>query len=256
MPVIYDPPRRSHRLLKCPQADASPTQPPSDDIESLEALLTQLGTTGSDGLPGPESEEELQQFLETMMSQLMSKDILYDPLKELHAKVGWAMGFSPNSCLLLDLQFPGYLKDNASTLSESDRKRYESQAMHVSQIIAIFDDPKYSEEDVESSAKIVNIMSEVSATSFQFIFLTRARTNDHRGCAFLRRYNPSVPRLLKLWAPCLRDSLLGPTDCRRFLTTASSPEEFPEDPSSVPCHDKDKVLHFRPVVGGWVGWYE
>jgi hypothetical protein len=77
----------------------------------------------------------------------------------------------PNSCLFLDLQFPGYLKDNASTLSESDRKRYESQATHVSRIIAIFDDPKYSEEDVESSAKIVTIMSEVSATSFHFISL-------------------------------------------------------------------------------------
>jgi peroxin-19 len=36
---------------------------------------------------GGENEEELAGFLETMMGQLMSKEILYDPLKELSEKV-------------------------------------------------------------------------------------------------------------------------------------------------------------------------
>jgi peroxin-19 len=96
------------------------------------------------------------------MSQLMSKDVLYEPLKELHTKVrltmrphGHPLSFEP--------QFPGYLKDNSSTLSEFDRKRYESQANYVSQIMTIYDDPKFNEEGAESSAKIVNIMTEVSA---------------------------------------------------------------------------------------------
>lgn len=34
-----------------------------------------------------ESEEELQGLLENMMSQLMSKAVLYEPLKELSDKV-------------------------------------------------------------------------------------------------------------------------------------------------------------------------
>ena len=38
-------------------------------------------------LDSTESEEELKGILETMMSQLMSKDVLYEPLKELHDKV-------------------------------------------------------------------------------------------------------------------------------------------------------------------------
>ena len=38
---------------------------------------------GGDG----EAEEGLQGLLETMMSQLMSKEVLYEPLKEMHEKV-------------------------------------------------------------------------------------------------------------------------------------------------------------------------
>lgn len=52
--------------------------------DPLEALLGQLdpgnGETGEDN-------EELQNILENMMRQLMSKEILYEPLKELHEKV-------------------------------------------------------------------------------------------------------------------------------------------------------------------------
>jgi peroxin-19 len=36
---------------------------------------------------GGEGDEDLQGILETMMSQLMSKEVLYEPLKELHDKV-------------------------------------------------------------------------------------------------------------------------------------------------------------------------
>ena len=38
-------------------------------------------------LDGDESEEQLKGILESMMSQLLSKEVLYEPLKELHDKV-------------------------------------------------------------------------------------------------------------------------------------------------------------------------
>lgn len=38
---------------------------------------------GGDG----DAEDGLQGMLETMMSQLMSKEVLYEPLKEMHEKV-------------------------------------------------------------------------------------------------------------------------------------------------------------------------
>jgi peroxin-19 len=49
----------------------------------METLLSSLNSIGVDG----EDEEGLQGLLETMMSQLMSKEVLYEPLKEMHEKV-------------------------------------------------------------------------------------------------------------------------------------------------------------------------
>ena len=53
------------------------------DDPDLEALLSSLGNMGDEG----DTEEGLQGFLETMMSQLISKEVLYEPLKEMHEKV-------------------------------------------------------------------------------------------------------------------------------------------------------------------------
>jgi len=50
--------------------------------ESLEALLKSLGDLGL-GEGGDENDSELAGFLENMMGQLMSKEVLYEPLKEL-----------------------------------------------------------------------------------------------------------------------------------------------------------------------------
>ena len=52
--------------------------------DTLETLLGQLD---SENAESGEDSEELQNILENMMRQLMSKEILYEPLKELHEKV-------------------------------------------------------------------------------------------------------------------------------------------------------------------------
>ena len=54
--------------------------------DSLEGLLSSLGDLKLD--EDSEGGENLESMLETMMSQLMSKEILYEPLKELDTKVG------------------------------------------------------------------------------------------------------------------------------------------------------------------------
>jgi len=107
----------------------------------LESLLSELGKMGEGG----EGDEDLQGILETMMSQLMSKEVLYEPLKELHDK------------------FPAYLTENAMKLSAEDKKRYESQQECVKKIITIFEAPKYSEEDPEQGIKVVTLMNEMQS---------------------------------------------------------------------------------------------
>ncbi|KAI0083893.1 Pex19 protein, partial [Irpex rosettiformis] len=103
--------------------------------DPLDALLAQLG----DG--GEETEEQIQGLLESMMAQLMSKDVLYEPLKELHEK------------------FPKYLEDNATKLSEEDKTRYASQSKIVAEVITIYEDPKYTPDDQEKGIKIVTLMN-------------------------------------------------------------------------------------------------
>jgi len=105
----------------------------------MEALLSSLNNMGGDG----EAEEGLQGLLETMMSQLMSKEVLYEPLKEMHEK------------------FPGYLAENGSKLSQQDKDRYAKQQKTVSQIIVIFEAKDYSEEDPEIAVKVMSLMNEM-----------------------------------------------------------------------------------------------
>jgi len=114
------------------QADSTPANPNAD---SLEALLAQFGA-GGDG----ESEEELHGLLETMMGQLMSKEVLYEPLKELHDKL------------------PKHLKDHPE-LPADEKRRYESQYQSISKIIALFDNPGYKEDD----PRVVELMTEMQS---------------------------------------------------------------------------------------------
>ncbi|KAF9481747.1 Pex19-domain-containing protein [Pholiota conissans] len=109
--------------------------------ESLEALLQSLGDLGLG--EGGEDETELAGLLETMMGQLMSKEVLYEPLKEL------ADGF------------PGYLEKPPAPLSTEDRTRYESQLVCVKKIIAVFEKTTYSDSNPVDNKQIVDLMGEM-----------------------------------------------------------------------------------------------
>ncbi|KAJ3933072.1 MAG: Pex19 protein family-domain-containing protein [Lentinula lateritia] len=114
--------------------------------ESLQGLLNSLKDLGLDDLgadgDGVEDEAELASFLESMMGQLMSKDVLYEPVKELNEK------------------FPPFLANPPSPLSSADQTRYEKQYDCVKRIAAIFDDPSYKEGGSEG-AKIVDLMGQL-----------------------------------------------------------------------------------------------
>ncbi|KAF8622322.1 hypothetical protein AX15_007131 [Amanita polypyramis BW_CC] len=107
-----------------------------EDLNELLASLKDMGL--EDG-----SEEELAGFLQNMMGQLVSKDVLYEPLKELSDK------------------FPGYLASPPSPLTPEDKQRYEKQHAVVKKVLAIFDAPDYSDENSESHKVIVELLSEI-----------------------------------------------------------------------------------------------
>ncbi|KAF8964821.1 Pex19 protein family-domain-containing protein [Flammula alnicola] len=109
--------------------------------ESLEALLQSLGDLGLG--EGGDDETELAGFLENMMGQLMSKDVLYEPLKEL------ADGF------------PSYLEKPPAPISAEDRTRYESQLVCVKKILVVFEKTSYSDANAEDNKQVVELMSEM-----------------------------------------------------------------------------------------------
>jgi len=112
--------------------------------ESLETLLQSLGDLGlGDG--GGDEEKELAGFLETMMGQLMTKEVLYEPLKELSDS------------------FPPYLEKPPAPISEEDMKRFHSQQVCVKKILAVFEKPDYDDNDPEDGKQIVDLMSEMQS---------------------------------------------------------------------------------------------
>ncbi|UZJ52883.1 hypothetical protein CBS101457_002203 [Exobasidium rhododendri] len=129
--------------LRESDASASTSTGEAGDGMDLEKLMAALGNGGE----GMEGEEGIAKMLESMMGELMSKDVLYEPLKELKDK------------------YPGYLANPPTLLSSEDRTRYEVQFRIVSEVIALFDDKKFDNgSEVEKSAlktRVQTLMNEM-----------------------------------------------------------------------------------------------
>lgn len=97
----------------------------------------------SGGLGEGADEGGLNKMLMGMMEQLTNKEILYEPMKELHEG------------------FPGWLEKNKGDISEEDMKRYEQQKVIVAEIVAKFDEPSYSDSNPEQREYIVERMQKV-----------------------------------------------------------------------------------------------
>jgi len=120
----------AERLRKS-DTEISQTGPPTDD--DLAGLP----------MPGSDDEKLLQDFLESMMGQLISKEVLYEPLKELTDK------------------FPSYLASNRDKLSPSDLERYQAQYACASEIITLFEGAGYKDDDPEMQVRITSLMSKM-----------------------------------------------------------------------------------------------
>ncbi|KAF8992823.1 Pex19 protein family-domain-containing protein [Cyathus striatus] len=118
--------------------------PNPEALEALLASLKDLGLDGEDG-DGEPDEGELAGFLENMMGQLMNKEVLYEPLKELADS------------------FPPYLASPPAPLTPEDKTRYEKQLVCVRKIVALFDEPGYDDNNEKNKKGIVELMSEMQS---------------------------------------------------------------------------------------------
>jgi len=106
------------------KAKNSPSAVDEED-EKLSALFEKM-MGGENGLP---DETQLQTILQSFMEELMSKEIMYEPLKDMNRL------------------FPDFIKENRSTLSPEDLQRYETQSEIIQQVLQKFEDPNWDAEE-------------------------------------------------------------------------------------------------------------
>ena len=98
--------------------------------EELNKMFNNFDLGGAEG-PGEESFSNLLPMMEGMMQSLMSKELLYPPMRDIADK------------------FPGWLADNRNKISSSLYEKYNKQYDLTKQICFIFE----SEEETDSQTK-------------------------------------------------------------------------------------------------------
>lgn len=101
--------------------------------DMLTELLAGLGA-------GKEGDVDMSKLLTDMLEQLSSKDVLYDPIKDLNTK------------------FPQYLKEQEGKLSADDHARYTKQYEITNEILAVFEGSKYDNDNSEHRENINTLL--------------------------------------------------------------------------------------------------
>ncbi|KAF9921662.1 Peroxisome chaperone and import receptor, partial [Modicella reniformis] len=104
--------------------------------ESEEALMAEMMRQ----MEGMAEGGDFQNVLEGMMEQLMSRDILYEPMLDLKQK------------------YPQWLKDNKDKTPAEEYARYEKQYEYVKQIVEFFDRPDFDEKSDAQAKSVIELM--------------------------------------------------------------------------------------------------
>ena len=78
-----------------------------------------------------------------LVNQLASRELLYEPMKDLRDK------------------YPTWILENESKITVEDLKRFQNQEIIVKKIVAVFDSSQQDEPNEEEAKKIMDLMQEV-----------------------------------------------------------------------------------------------
>lgn len=136
--------RKTMERMQTSGESASAAAASSSEEDMLAQMLKEMEKGNFPGLEG-DSEEDFNKMLMGMMEQLTNKEILYEPMKDLHEK------------------FPGWLEKNKDKTKADDLQRYKEQQSIVGEIMARFDRPGYSDDNKEDREYIVERMQKMQA---------------------------------------------------------------------------------------------
>lgn len=142
----------AHASHKSTSDASNPLHPLGLGADSdLTQILEALSKAGGEGGEMP----DLSQMLTQMMEDLMNKEILYEPLKDLHQRVRAKHSH----------QFPSYLSSPAAkALEDAQRQRYVEQEGIMGELIAVFEAPGYSDSDTVSRKRISDLVAKLQET--------------------------------------------------------------------------------------------
>lgn len=86
---------------------------------------------------------DFENVLEGMMSQLMSKEMLYEPMKELSEK------------------YPDWLEKNKDKVEKAEYAKYEQQYEICTKIVAKYDSPDFDEKNEAQGKVIMDLMTKM-----------------------------------------------------------------------------------------------
>lgn len=136
--------RKTMERMQASGQQPAETMAPEDPADILAKMLKEMQSGGTDGT---ENEEEISKMLMGMMEQLTNKDILYEPMQELHDK------------------FPTWMHKNESSIKPDDLERYRDQQRVVGEIVGKFNEKGYSDSNPADREYIVERMRQVKYSS-------------------------------------------------------------------------------------------
>ncbi|KAH0174935.1 Pex19-domain-containing protein, partial [Aureobasidium melanogenum] len=122
-------------------ASAAAASSSQDDM--LAQMLKDLEAGNFPAMDGDQG--DFNSMLMGMMEQLVNKDILYEPMKELHDN------------------FPEWLEKNKESTSKQDLERYKTQQAVVKDIVDRFEKNNFSDDNKEDREYIVDKMQQMQA---------------------------------------------------------------------------------------------
>lgn len=144
--------RQTMERMKSSEAEVDAAVADSEGDDFLAEMLKQMQGAGGEG----ESDEDFSKMLLTMMEQLTSKEILYEPMRELADK------------------YPEWLRKNEGQQPSEDIEKYREQYGVVKEIVAKFEESGYRDENDKDRDYIIDRMQKVRAF---FVYCLRLSSN-------------------------------------------------------------------------------
>jgi peroxin-19 len=95
---------------------------------------------------GDGSDMDMSKLINEMLEQMASKEILYEPMKEMYDK------------------YPAWMEENEKKISPDDRSRYLNQYRIISDVVTRFEKPGYSDGNEVDRKYITGLMEQMQSS--------------------------------------------------------------------------------------------